>query len=50
MWFEDFLVARGDGTVRKPRHPALVRNNIAKTIEVSVILTCQPVPIVAASR
>lgn len=34
----------------KIKIPALVRNNIAKSIDVSVILTCQPVTTATASR
>ena len=42
-----FSVAPAD---YKIKIPALVRNNIAKSIDISVILTCQPGPAVTASR
>ncbi|WP_210518320.1 YceI family protein [Hymenobacter terricola] len=42
-----FSVAPAD---YKIKIPALVRNNIAKSIEISVILSCQPVAAVTASR
>ncbi|UOQ97829.1 YceI family protein [Hymenobacter sp. 5317J-9] len=42
-----FAVAPAD---YKIKIPALVRNNIAKSIDVSVIMTCQPAPAVTASR
>ena len=42
-----FVVAPADYRIKIP---ALVRNNIAKSIDVSVIMTCQPAPAVTASR
>ena len=42
-----FSVAPAD---YKIKIPALVRNNIAKSIEISVILACQPAPTGTASR
>jgi len=42
-----FNVAPADYRIKIP---ALVRNNIAKSIDISVILTCQPVTAVTASR
>ena len=42
-----FRVASSD---YKIKIPALVRNNIAKTIDVSIILSCQPGPAATASR
>ena len=42
-----FSVAPAD---YKIKIPALVRNNIAKSIDISVILTCQPGPAGTASR
>ena len=42
-----FSVAPAD---YKIRIPALVRNNIAKSIDISIILACQPGPAATASR
>ncbi|MCC3154170.1 YceI family protein [Hymenobacter sp. BT770] len=42
-----FAVAPADYRIKIP---ALVRNNIAKSIDVSVIMTCQPTPAPTASR
>ncbi len=42
-----FAVAPAD---YKIKIPALVRNNIAKSIDISVVLTCPPRPAVTASR
>ena len=42
-----FSVAPAD---YKIKIPALVRNNIAKSIDISVILSCQPAPVATASQ